>query len=135
LKKILRSSKGFSLVEVIIVIIVLGVCLTPFSILLVNVMQQNVRSQQWATEVALAESKLEQACSMRFSEIIEEPVTGFEAPFSMFGYQLNVSYVDASNLDVPVAGPTDYKRVEVAVFSAFDMQNPIKLVTLVTNDW
>jgi len=39
----MKKNNGFTLVETVLVIIVMGITLTPFSILVVNVMQQNIK--------------------------------------------------------------------------------------------
>ena len=41
--------------------------------------------------------------------------TNFTGDFSNFSAAVNVSYVNSTDLDTAVAGPTDYKRVEVVV--------------------
>lgn len=126
-------NRGFTLIEAIIVMIILGICLTPFAILVVNVMSQNIYSQAQATAIALAESEMERVTNLRFSLVNDEAQVPFSVPFSAYNHEIIVDYVNAGNLNTPVGGPTDYKRVQIVVRSS--ISGPITLTTLVTNDW
>jgi len=127
------KKKGFTLIETVLVIIVLGIVLTPISILIVNVIGNNVRSQAWATAVALAEGEMERVTASRFSLVNDEASVSFSAPFNAYTKEIVVDYVAASALDTPVGGPTDYKRVQIKVSSA--IADTVTLTTLVANDW
>lgn len=124
------SKKGFTIIETVIFIVVLGIVLAPFSILIVNVMAKNAYSQAWATSVAIAEGEMERVTNLRFQSVEGEiPV----ALFTTTNYQVNVDYVNANDLNTPVAGPTDYKRVQIVVNNY--IAGTVTLTTLVTNDW
>lgn len=146
----LKQRKAFSIIETVIVIIIMGIVLTPFSILVLNVLQQNVRSQAWATAVSLAEGEMERVASLRFSDqaaspgsgVNCEPLTAFSAPFSAYSHKVDVFYVNANSLNTSVGQPsncpgsgtaTDYKRVEITVTNS--IAGNVKLISLVTNDW
>lgn len=124
---------GFTLIEVILVMIILGVCLTPFCILIVNVVQKNVLSQAQATAVALAEREIERVTSLRFSAVDDAAEAAFASPFNNYSYQVIADYVNTNDLNTAVAGPTDYKRVQVRV--ANGIVGVLTLTTLVANDW
>jgi len=128
------KKKGFTLIESLLVIVILGIALPPFTVLVMNVLQQNIHSQAQATAVDLAESELERASGTRFSLVTNEvSSTAFSAPFSAYTHQWVVDYVNANALDTPVPGPTDYKRVKVQVASS--ISGTVTITTLVTNDW
>ncbi|MBM3244268.1 MAG: prepilin-type N-terminal cleavage/methylation domain-containing protein [Candidatus Omnitrophica bacterium] len=127
------GKKGFTLIETVIVIIVLAITLTPFSVLTTNVISRNVRSQGTATAVSLAEQEMERVTALRFSLAVDEAAASFSAPFNGFTKEIIVDYVNSGSLNTPVAGPTDYKRVQVKVTSA--TADTITLTTLITNDW
>jgi len=127
------NRKGFTLVETVMTMIILGIVLTPFSVLTTNVIARNVRSQASATAVALAESEMERVTSLRFSLVNDEALSSFSAPFNGFTKEIAVDYVNPNALDTPVAGPTDYKRIQIKVSSA--TADTITLTTLVANDW
>jgi len=129
-----KNRKGFTLIEAVMAMIIMAISLTPFSILIATVMtQQNGFSQAQATAVALAEGEMERVTAERFSLCVSESVAAFAAPFSTYTRQIVVDYVNAGALDTPVAGPTDYKRVQVKV--ANNMTGTITLTSLVANDW
>ena len=133
LPKIRNKRKGFTLIETMIAIIVLAVCLTPFSILVVNVLQQNAYTQAQATSVALAEGEMERVTNLRFSSVANQVSTAFSAPFDNFSFQIAADYVNSGALNTAVAGPTDYKRVQVKVTNA--ILGVVTLTTLAANDW
>jgi len=127
------DKKGFTLVETLMTMVIMGIVLAPFSVLTVNVMVRNVRSQATATAVALAEAETERVTSLRFSLVNDEASASFTAPFNGFTKEIVVDYVNPDALDTPVVGPTDYKRIRVRVTSA--TADTITLTTLVANDW
>jgi Tfp pilus assembly protein PilV len=128
-----KAKNGFTLIEIIALVVVMAIVLTPFSILVVNVMQRNAQSQAMATAVSLAEGELERVMALRFSGIANEALAAFAAPFSAYSYQVIVDYVNSGALNTPVVGPTDYKRVQVRVSNA--ISGAITLTTLAANDW
>jgi len=129
----MKKNNGFTLVETVLVIIVMGITLTPFSILVVNVMQQNIKSQAWSTAVALAEGEMERVCSLPFSDVINETSLAFSAPFSAYSHQIVVNNVTSAALNTPVSGATNYKNVKVSVNNI--VSGNVTLTTIVTNDW
>lgn len=131
--KAMRPKAGFTLIEVILTMVILSISLTSLSILVINVVRQNVLSQAQATSASLAEKETERLTNMRFSSVTTQAQTGFPAPFSAYSYEVIVDYVNAGDLNTPVAGPTDYKRARIIVTN--DISGAITLTTLVTNDW
>jgi len=127
---------GFTLIETIIFIVVLGIALTPLSIMLVNVTQQNTYSQAHATAVALAEGEMERILNLPFPSINDEAQTVFGNPYSVYRWQTIVDYVDPSNLNTPVDPTvTNYKRVQIVVDSNTNIMSgkSINLTTVATN--
>ncbi|MCX5710064.1 MAG: type II secretion system protein [Candidatus Omnitrophica bacterium] len=129
----MRRSSGFTLIEAVIVIAVMGIVLVPFTILVVNVMSQNAYSQAQSTAVALGEGELERVTGTRFSSVAAEAATAFAAPFNNFTHQVVVDYVNSGALNTAVVGPTDYKRVQIKINSP--VSGTITLTTLVADDW
>lgn len=125
------KKNAFTLIETIMVMVILGIVLAPFSVLTVNVISRNVRSQASVTAVALAEGEMERVTSLRFSSVVDEAPSSFAAPFTVYTKEVAADYVNANALDTPVVGPTDYKRVQVKVSSG--LSDTITLTTLVTN--
>jgi prepilin-type N-terminal cleavage/methylation domain-containing protein len=129
----MKNNKGFTLIETVLVMIVMGITMTPFSILVINVMQQNIRSQAWSTAVSLAEGEMERVCSLPFSKVVNESAVAFAAPFSAYSHQVAVNNVTSSALNTPVAGATNYKNVKISVNNS--ISGNVTLTTLVTSDW
>lgn len=129
----LNRKRGFTIIETVLVILVLGISLTPLCILLVNVVQKNVLSGAQTTAVSLAEAEMERISSLRFSTVDDIAQTTFPTPFTNYSYQVIVDYVDGNDLNTPVAGPTDYKRVQVKIINS--VVGELTLTSLVTNDW
>jgi prepilin-type N-terminal cleavage/methylation domain-containing protein len=130
-KKLVR---GFTLVEAIMAMVIMAVVLTPFTILIATVMAKGNRfTQAQATAVALAESKMEEVTADRFSLAASAGPTAFAAPFANYQWQVVVEYVNAGALNTVIAGPTDYKRIQVRVIDPLVGTNT--LVTILANDW
>ena len=127
----IMKKRGFTLIEVILSVVILAVVLTPFSLLVANVIRQNIYSQAQATAVSLAEGELDRITNMRFSAVDDEASVAFSAPFLAYTRAAAVDYVNADALDTPVAGPTNYKRAQVSVNNA--ISGTITLTTLVAN--
>lgn len=135
--------RAFTLIEVILVMVILAISLTPLSILIVNVTQKNILSYAQAQASALAEKEMERVTQLRFSTLTCATSTPFSSPFSAFSYTVDVDYVNPSALDTSVGRPsgcsssggtnTNYKRVQVTVNNV--ITGPLTVTTLVTNDW
>ena len=128
-----KAKSGFSIIEIIALVVVLAIVLTPFSILVVNVMQRNAQSQAMATAVSLAEAEMERVTGLRFSGVANAAATAFSAPFSAYSCEIVADYVNSGALNTPVVGPTDYKRVQVKVSNS--ISGTITLTTVMANDW
>ena len=128
-----EENSGFSLIETVLVMVILGICLTPFAILTVNVISKNIYSQAQATSVALAEGEIERLTMTRFSLIANEASSAFPSPFSAYNKQTTVMYVNANALNTNAGATTNYRNVQVQVSNS--ISGNITLTTLVANDW
>lgn len=128
----LKNNKAFSLIEIIMVIVILGITLTPFSILVVNVVQSNTRIQVTNTSVALAEGELERINNLHFSDIASVGPTAFSGPFNQYTFQIISDFVNFDALNTVVAGPTNYKRVRVIVNNS--IFGTVELTSVITNN-
>lgn len=137
--RLIIGRQGFSLIEAVLVIVVVGIALTPFSILVVQITAKHAATLVQQTSVMLAESELERVMQQPFFNITNESQVSFGGDFSAYRYQVVVDYVNGTNtaaLYVPVAGTTDYKRVQIQVVNTGlpDYGN-ITVTTLATRDW
>lgn len=129
----MKNKKGFTLIETVIFIVLMGIIMTPVGLLISNLVVQNSKSQIWATVISLAEGEMERVTGTRFSAVGDEAVSAFASPFTSFTKEVVVDYVNANNLDTSVVGPTDYKRVQIKV--THPLSGTVSIVTLVSNDW
>ena len=125
--------------EAVLVILICGITLTPFSILMVNITAKHATTLVMNTAVMLADNEMERIMQQPFLNITNESLTTFGGDFSAYSHQVLVDYINATNssaLNIPVAGPTDYKRVQVRVVSAGlpDLGN-VTVTSMATRDW
>lgn len=130
---------GFTLIELVVVLIVLSLGLTTLLLMLRQATYNNTTSQYLTIACDLAQERIEQIISDRknplrgFSYIVnanypaESPVTDF----STYSRSVNIYYVDLGALNTPAAGSTNYKRVAVTISGPGG--GDVTLVTLVTD--
>lgn len=134
----MKKDKGFTLVELMVVMLVLSLGLTTLVLMLRQATFNNTSAQFLTVAQGLAQEKMEQIISDRktqgFSYIdnsnysAETPVTGY----STYSRSVNIFYVDSTDLNTQAAGPTNYKRAIVTVIGPGAGAN-VTLVTLVAN--
>lgn len=111
-KKKNRKSSGFTLIELILVIIVVGLAFPGIFRGLITALFKQTQTQAQSIFVYLAQEKMEQMKGWGFSHVTsatESAVTGF----SGYQRQVSVTYVDSS---FAVSGSaTSYKKVTVQV--------------------
>lgn len=131
---------GYTLIELIVVLIILSLGLTTLLLALRQATFNNTSSQFLTVAQGLAQGKMEQIISDRknqatgFSYIVNSnyPSEATVSGFKTYTRSVSIFYVNLAALDTQVAGPTDYKRVAVTV-SGPASQTVVRLVTLVTN--
>ncbi len=131
-----KTMRGFTLIELIMVIVVSAILLLGISIPLRVVLVQGVAPEYQAVASMLAERELERISDLRFSTIVSIPATPFIAPFDDYSYSIVVNYVNGpNNLDV-VTDPlvTDYKRIKIIV-SHPATDNVVTTTLLTQNDF
>jgi len=122
--------QGFTLIELVIVIVVVGICFISVMSLFTESLHKNVTNEIITVATSLAEGKMEEVISDGFSGISNDSGS-FSSPFSDYSYQVNWYYVNPDNLDVSVEGPTDYKNVKVIV--SHNLIGDITLTTLLSD--
>ena len=122
--------KGFTLVELITGIAIIAVSFIGLIAVFTAVVPRNIDIEGLTRGTFLAEEKMEEVLVQPFSSITNESVVSFSPPFDRNKSEVEVHYVQQSDLDAYVAGPTDYKNVKVKVWS--DVIDTIEVVTLVT---
>jgi type II secretory pathway pseudopilin PulG len=110
-----RGISGFSLVEVVLIIVIIGFGFSGLSVVLSSTTVGNIELDQGITAVFLAREKMSEVKAQNFGDVTDVSTTSFGGGYSAYNYAVAVDYVDPANLDTPVVGPTDYKRIVVTV--------------------
>jgi len=125
-----KRQKGFTLIEVIIVVVVLSIAVGTLLTVVANVMRATVLPEVINISTGLAEQELERVTVQRFSAVATEASSAFASPFDDYTRQVTVSNLDA-NLS-PTGSSTDYKQVVVTV--SHGVGGDISLTSVVVNN-
>ena len=134
MKKKVRN--GFTLIELIMVIIIASAILVPLSVVVVESLRRTLLPEHFTMGSCLLEGKAEEVTNRRFSDI-EAMIGGagesgtFTGNFSDYSYSISAPYyVDPSDLNTQVAGPTDYLRIQITISrTGFPSVSAVTLVT------
>jgi len=132
LKRYLKVQKGFSLIESVLAIVIIGGALIGLSQMLTETTMDNIDIDISTVGVFLAHETMVETMAQDFGNINDVLTTPYTGNFANHSYQVAVDYVNDSNLDSPVGGPTDYKRVVVTVTSSV-WPGSITLTSLAVN--
>lgn len=131
----MKKNKGFSLVELVLVIVVAGIAIPGVIFTFYELARKSVYDEAMTTATMLAEGELERVMQKGFANITDEhrdsPVS-FGGDFTGYTWQVRVDYVNSGDLDTAVAGSTEYKRVETRVTN--NVVGDVGLKTIVTNN-
>ncbi|MDD5005478.1 MAG: type II secretion system protein [Candidatus Omnitrophica bacterium] len=120
----IRRTSGFTIIELIAVIVVLGVCLAPIGVMFYNVLSQYAKPESIQIATALAEGEMERVAGLSFTDVANEGPTNF-SNFPNYNYRVIVSTL-AGQPDT-----TQYKKVEVRVANS-SLGTTVSLFTIVT---
>ena len=130
--KVTKKHKAFTLFELVLAVVILGVCVIPISLMYQQAMYNKFQVRVRTVAVSLAQEKIEEILNENFSSIINEGPITFSSPFSDYSYTIDQCNVNAGHLNNCVGASTDYKRVEVSV--SHSALGSVVLVSLVTNN-
>ncbi|MDP8229667.1 MAG: prepilin-type N-terminal cleavage/methylation domain-containing protein [Candidatus Gorgyraea atricola] len=125
-----RNSKGFSLIELVIAMLIAGISILSLAFLFSQVMKTYAEPEVMQVATALSEQKMEEVTSFRYSDVADDGPTAFSGNFSNYTWQITVSAVPTALAIDP--GMTDYKQVEVTVSNG--IIGSVTLATVVTNN-
>lgn len=112
----LRSkSGGFSVVDAVLSVVLVASSYLALGAVLTDTSLKSVNMEVSTAAVFLARAKMAQVKAQDFATVNDEGSTAFTSPFSQYYSTVSIDYVETGDLNTPVAGPTDYKRVEVVV--------------------
>jgi len=110
------AHKGFTLIELIISTVVLGLCVIPIALIHQEAMHGSYQTKVLTVATALAEEKMEETLILGFSGVASVASTSFASPFDDYSYQVTVHYVNGSDMDTSVDPTvTTYRNIEVQV--------------------
>lgn len=110
-----RTSAGFSIIDAVLAIVLVATAYIALGVVLSGTSFQSVKCETGTTAIMLARDVMAQTRAKDFASISSVGMTYFSSPFSGYRYTVTIAYVDAADLDTPVAGPTNYKKIDVAV--------------------
>ena len=110
-----EGNRGFSLIEVVIIIMVIGVAFSGLSMVLSNTTTQNMNLDLATGAVFLAREKMSEVKAKNFADVANIAPTNFGGDFARYSFQVAVGYVNPADLNTTVAGPTSYKRITVTI--------------------
>ena len=106
-------SKGFALVEVVIVIVLLSGSLLVFLEALSQAKSLQVKSEIITTQSLLLHSKINEIRSISYGDIVQNSIYNIFSDYPNYSYLYNVSYVN-DNLET-VNSATNMKRVDLNI--------------------
>ena len=121
---------GFSLIEMVIAIVIIGIAFYALISVFITVAPRNVNVEDITKATHLAFEKMEETTVKNFTGVATVSATSFTGDFSQFQYQVVVDYVTSTEPDVVAVGATSYKRVKVRTWGG--LSGTVELVTLVT---
>ena len=120
-----RCRKGFSLVEILISIILVGLSITALVIASNSFTQANAAGADISTAEFLVEQIRERTAMMSFAEVAAmsdppytPPIDAHRNPLTAlatFSQQVVVAYVNRTDFSTTAVSPTDFVRVTVTV--------------------
>ena len=108
-----KTVKGFALVEVVIVVVLLSGALLVFLEALSQAKSVQVKSQVITTQSVLLHSKINELRSLNFNDITQSSSYVVFPDYPSFSYLYNVSYVN-NNLQT-VSNATNMKRIDLNI--------------------
>lgn len=128
----MKNKRGFTLVEVIIAIVVIGIFMYAGMDVLINSGKSSVTTDSIVVAQSLAEEKMEEIMSKPYALVSSEASTPFTGGFSSYVSSVNVDWVSDSDLDASTGSNTGYKRIRVSV-SAPLLSAPVMLESIRTD--
>jgi prepilin-type N-terminal cleavage/methylation domain-containing protein len=120
----MMNSKGFTLIEVILVIVILAIAIPGLISAVSFITARQVNTIGTTTAADLAQEKMEEIMGDRMNPVrsyayvvnanyaAETPIA---APFTNYNRTVNIICVTAADLNTSVACTTDFKRIQITV--------------------
>ncbi len=120
----LKSKSGFSLLEVMVAVVILGFGLLAIMHLFPIGLRASKISQDTTVATFLAQQKMEELRATRYANIGDSPTGTFDSPFDNFSWTKSVTVVESDRLSKVM--------IEVS-YSPYGQGRRVKLVTFITD--
>ncbi len=110
-KKCLRYERGFTLIELIMIIVITGIAIIPISNMILEGVRGTIDSNIAAIAPSLAMEKMEETKQLAFSSVSASSGT-LSSPFTDYSYTVSVGYVDEN---FNTTGSSLYKKVDITI--------------------
>lgn len=131
-----RKNRGFTLIEAMLVMVVIGTAFFGFGFLFGNMSQQALKSDLSILATKLAKEKLEEVMQQKadsgYASVSSASPQSVMSGTWQFSRRVNVSYVDPTTFANSIVD-TGYKKVEAVVSWGVAAGESVTLTTLVTN--
>ncbi len=124
--------KGFTLIETIIAIVVIGIAFLGLLAVVTGVFTNATHDEVMAIATMLAKGEMERVSGLTFLNVVDEnrdAPASFTGNFSNYSWQVRVDAVPAAIATDP--GMTNYKQVEARITNV--IAGDLSLKTIVTN--
>ncbi|MFC1666757.1 prepilin-type N-terminal cleavage/methylation domain-containing protein [Candidatus Omnitrophota bacterium] len=122
--------KGFTLIETMIAVVVIGIAFLGLLTVVTGVFINAPRDEVMAVAVGLAKGEMERVSGLSFADVSNEPPANFSGNFSNYSFRVIMSAVPT---DIAVdPSKSNYKQVEVRVTNV--IIGDVSLKTIVTNN-
>ena len=124
------KSRGFTLIELIIAIVIISMAIAPLAFMLGNVIDMTIRPEFTHVATQLAEQELEKIAVARFSQVNDQAQTAYTGSLAKYSYEIQVDPVPAGLAsDVNML---QYKQVKIIIHH--DSLGSLTISTVVTNN-
>jgi len=134
--RILRDVKGFTLIEAILVMVVVGIAFFGFGFLFGNLNQEALKADRTILATNLAKAKIEEVMQEKadsgYGSISSESVVTVNSGSWAFTREVTVSYLNPTDLSTSLSD-TGYKRINVEVGWGAGAGESIEMTTMVTD--
>lgn len=109
------NRRGFTFIDAVLAVVLVAGGYLALGTVLANTSLMTMECETGMTALMLARGKAAEMRAKEFDGVASISATPFSGAFSGYQYAVTVGYVNASDLDAVVPGPTEYKRIDVAV--------------------
>ncbi|MEW6408719.1 MAG: prepilin-type N-terminal cleavage/methylation domain-containing protein [Nitrospirota bacterium] len=136
----MNNEKGFSLIEMIITVIIVGIVATGFYMMFMTGLSKGADPVQIAQAVEFAQQRIERLIAMKmrlgYTDIAlnvgEGTWTALPSPYEKFEEKIDIAYVDSNLVNPTYSGSdTGYKLIQVTV--RWGGSYNVRLVAVVTD--